>query len=203
MEKYVFVAIDIQNDFASRGGKNYTYKPSIRFLRRTLFPYLQKHRIKISEIVSDYRKPRQGNRKDCSRPGEWGYESLIPDDLRKSLWIKCMNSPVWVRKNIGIPDKKPGWPSPDSESFNKWLIKNLGKPGEGTPILIGLTIDCCVLSTLQELSWRGYKVLVLREAVDHATGKIKDRDKILESPIPNWGKVINWSLLKKHLDRNP
>ena len=39
--KYEFIAVDIQNDFATEGGKFYTYKPSITFLKEKIFPYLK------------------------------------------------------------------------------------------------------------------------------------------------------------------
>lgn len=201
MGEYSFIAVDIQNDFASKGGKYYKPKPSVDFLRRVLFPYLEKKGIKINEIISDYRQPRPGDRGDCCHPGEWGYESLIPEVLRKSLWIKCMNSPVWVRKNIGKSNSKPGLPYSDPKAFGKWLDTNIGNSEKVIPVLIGLTIDCCVLSTAQELSWRGYCPLVLREAVDHFSGKIKDRDRVLETPVSNWAKVVDWKTLKRRLDQ--
>lgn len=198
-KKYVFIAVDIQNEFASEGGKFYTPKPSIKFLRETLFPSLREKDIKVNEIISDYRQPRPGDRGDGCYPGQWGYQSIVPSDLRKSLWVKCMNSPVWVRENIGDPDKKPGLPYPDPERFNKWLKENVGGPGNTIPILFGLTIDCCVLSTAQELDWRGYYPLVIREGVDHASGKIKDRDDVLRTPVNNWAKVASWKNLKSKL----
>ena len=64
---------------------------------------------------------------------------------------------------------------------------------------MGLTIDCCVLATVQELSWRGYYPLILKEAVDHASGKIEDRERLLRDPIPNWAEVIEWNELKEKI----
>lgn len=191
--KFEFVAVDIQNEFASKGGKHYTPKPSVKFLKSTLFPYLREHGIKVNEIISDYRQPRLGDTDDSCRPGEWGYESLVPNNLRKSLWVKCMNSPVWVRKNIGKKDATPGLPYPDTKAFDRWIKKNIGKPGEVVPVLFGLTIDCCVLSTVQEFRWRGYKPIIIREAVDHASGKVKDRDIVLEkTALRWWAKTMRW-----------
>jgi len=104
-----------------------------------------------------------------------------------------MNSPVWVRKNIGKENIKPGLPYSDSKAFSKWIAKHIGKPDKTTPVIFGLTIDCCVLSTIQEFSWRGYKPIVIREAVDHASGKKNDRDVILEkTAIRWWAKVMSW-----------
>ena len=161
--KYEFISVDIQNEFAAKGGKFYSRKPSIHFLNKKLFPYFRAHHIKVNEIISDYRQPRPGDGGDGCYPGEWGYASLIPNDLRKSLWIKCMNSSIWIRKNIGIANKKPGLPYPDSEKFGKWIAKNIGKPSHVRPVIFGLTIDCCVLSAVQEFTWRGFKPIVIRE----------------------------------------
>lgn len=163
------------------------------FLNKTLFPYLRKKKLKVNEIISDYRQPRPADGGDGCHPGEWGYKSLIPDDLRKSQWIKCMNSPIWIRKNIGKKEKKPGLPYPDSKKFGKWLDKNIGNPGKVTPVIFGLTIDCCVLSTIQEFRWRGYKPIVIREAVDHSSGKVADKNAVLEkTAIRWWAKVVYW-----------
>ncbi|MFA5023005.1 MAG: hypothetical protein WC385_01655 [Candidatus Paceibacterota bacterium] len=191
--KYEFIAVDIQNEFATEGGKFYTPKPSIRFLKETLFPYLMQNNIKVNEIVSDYRQPRPGDGGDGCYPGTWGYESLAPRDLIKSEWVKCMNSPIWIRENGGEKDKKPGLPYPDPAKFGGWIEKNIGKPEDTTPVIFGLTIDCCVMSTVQEFRWRGFEPIVIREAVDHASGKIEDRDIVLEKTALHWwAKVISW-----------
>lgn len=197
--KYEFIAVDIQNEFASPGGLFYTSKPSVKFLKETLSPTFKEKGIKINNIVSDYRQPRPGDRGNGCHPGTWGYETLVPKEITKSTWIKCMNSPVWTRENIGNPDAKPGLPYPDPKKFGKWLEENVGDRDGVIPVLIGLTIDCCVLSTLQELNWRGYYPTILKEGVDHASGKIEDRDQILKSPASNWGKVISWKGLKPKL----
>ena len=194
-----FLAVDLQNDFATEGGKHYTPKASVKFVNDTLIPFLREHNIKISEIVSDYRQPRPGDRGTGCVPRTWGYESIIPKELVKSQWIKCMNSPIWTRENIGDPAKVPGLPYQDPKAFGEWLEKNIGKPNEVKPVLFGLTIDCCVLSTLQELSWRGYYPLVLKEGVDHYDGKIEDRDAVLKIVAPNWAEVIDWHKLQDQL----
>lgn len=84
--KYELIAVDIQNEFATEGGKFYSPKPSVEFLKNTLLPYFKEKSIKINEIISDYRQPRPGDDGDGCHPGSWGYESLIPDELRKSLY---------------------------------------------------------------------------------------------------------------------
>ena len=196
-KKYEFIAVDVQNDFASEGGKFYTPKPSITFLKEVLFPYLKNKGIKINEIISDYRQPRLKDGGDGCHPGEWGYESLVPKELRKSVWVKCMNSPIWIRKHIGDAHKAPGLPYPDSKAFEKWVNKNIRKPGEVFPVIFGLTIDCCVLSTVQEFRWRGYEPIIIKEAVDHASGKEEDKNIVLEkTALRWWAKAVNWNQFK-------
>jgi len=199
-KKYEFIAIDVQNDFATEGGKFYRPRPSINFIKENVFPFLKEKNIKINEIISDYRQPRNADLGDGCHPGEWGYESVMPNDLRKSLWIKCMNSPIWIRKNIGKANKKAGTPYPDSKKFSKWIKKNIGKTEEVILVIFGLTIDCCVLSTVQEFRWRGYEVIIIKEAVDHSSGIIEDRDIVLEkTALRWWGKTMNWEDFKKEL----
>jgi nicotinamidase-related amidase len=113
-------------------------------------------------------------------------------------WVKCMNSPIWIRKNGGNSKKKPGLPFADSKKFSKWIKKNIGNREDTTPVIFGLTIDCCVLSTVQEFRWRGFNPIIIREAVDHASGKIEDRDIVLEkTALRWWGKTMNWEDFKK------
>ena len=111
-----------------------------------------------------------------------------------------MNSPIWTRDNIGDPNKIAGLPYQDTKGFGEWLEENIGKPEEVTPVLFGLTIDCCVLSTLQELSWRGYYPLVLKEAVDHYRGTEEAKEAVLKTPINNWADAITWDELKDKLN---
>src|SRR3989338_1980320 len=118
---YQFLSVDLQNDFASEGGKHYKVRPSINFDKKVLFPFLKEKNIKISEIISDYRQPRPGDRDDSCIPGTWSYESIVPKEIVKSQWIKCMNSSIWVRENIGNPDKEPGLPYQDTKAFGEWL----------------------------------------------------------------------------------
>lgn len=197
--KYQFLSVDLQNDFASEGGSHYKARPSINFDKEVLFPFFKEKNIEISEIISDYRQPRPGDRDESCVPGTWGYESIVPKEIVKSQWIKCMNSPIWIRDNIGDPNKTAGLPYQDTKGFGEWLKENIGKPGEVTPVLFGLTIDCCVLSTLQELNWRGYYPLVLKEAVDHYLGTEEAKETVLKTPINNWADVITWDELKAKL----
>ena len=199
----VFISVDMQYDFSRKGGPHYNPKRrSIAFVKNKLIPYLQKKNIKISEIISDYRPPRlkKSSKVNVCIPGEWGYTSEIPTYIRNGKqWIKCMNSPIWVRKNIGNAMKKPSYPYQDTKSFTKWLDETIGKPNEvGLVILFGLTTDCCVFCTCQELYFRGYNVRILKEATDTYTGH--DKDRILtDFPLRNWMKngPITFNELKR------
>lgn len=193
------LAIDLQNDFTSPGGKHYIRRPVVAFLERVLFPWLTDHKIRVNEIISDYRQPRPGDRDESCIPGTWGYESIVPPNLVKARWIKCMNSPVWVRTNGGNPRKRAGLPHQGTHRFGNWLLRNVGNRERVTPVVFGLTIDCCVLSTVQELNWRGYRPIILREGVDHYTGKSFDKNAILHSPINNWATVMSWKTLRTRL----
>jgi nicotinamidase-related amidase len=190
-----FIAIDLQNDFASEGGISHKPRPSVDFVKQTLIPYFEKNNLLTAEIVSDYRPPRPGDRGDLCYPGEWGFESIIPDSIKKKpIWIKCMNSPIWVRENLGVPNVKPGLPYQNGEAFQKWLNKMVGPINKGIGVvLFGLTVDCCVLSVAQELNWRGYKVYILQGATDTESGDQKEKEMVLSNPpLTNWAKSISW-----------
>jgi len=201
MNKIKFICVDFQKDFSSKTGKAYKLRPSVDFVKRTLVPFFKKHNIKIAEIISDYRAPRSGSTRIC-RPGESGFESEIPNDIKsENIWIKSMNSPLWTRVNCGIAEKEPGIPFQDSNGFEKWLNNTIGNPNEVEEvILFGLTIDCCVLSTAQELCWRGYNVTILEEAVDTYSGNQEEKKWILNNvPLRNWAKTIDWRSLQGKL----
>ncbi|MFZ5392086.1 MAG: isochorismatase family protein [Patescibacteria group bacterium] len=201
MNKIKLISVDFQKDFSSVDGKAYESRPCIDFIKQTLIPFLRENNIKVAEIISDYRAPRSGTTRVCL-PGESGFESEIPEDVKfEDIWIKSMNSPLWTRDNRGIADKDPGIPYQDSEGFRVWLTNNIGSPDdEHDIVLFGLTLDCCVLSTAQELKWRGYNVFVLEEGVDSFSGDKKEKEWILNHvPLKNWAKVIKWEELKSRL----
>ena len=200
MGHFSFLSVDLQNDFTTEGGKHYTPKASVSFLKETLFPFLKERDIRVNEIISDYRQPRPGDKDESCAPGTWGYASIVPRELVEAEWLKCMNSPIWLRENIGAPNKKPGLPYQDPAKFGRWLKDNVGEPGEVTPVVFGLTIDCCVLSTLQELSWRGYYPQVLQEGVDHYSGKVEDKEMVLKSVVSNWAEIVSWHSIKEKLE---
>jgi nicotinamidase-related amidase len=191
--KTKIISIDFQKDFTAEGGIGYKPRPSVDFVKNILVPYLGNKNLKIAEIISDYRQPRPGDRGDCCHPGELGYDSEIPASVKeKEIWIKCMNSPIWVRDNIGDPDRQPGIPYQDPHKFSEWLEKVTGKPEDTEIVLIGLTLDCCVLCTAQELNFRGYTVKILKEAVDAYSGDQAEKEFLCKTPIQNWAEVITW-----------
>jgi len=205
-----FIVIDYQNDFCTKGGKWFKERPCQTFIEKTLIPFFRINKLKFSEIISDYRLPRPNETIDYCVPETWGYQSAIPSDIKKqNVWIKAMNSPEWVRENIGDPNGIPGLPYPDSIAFSQWLEKTIGKPNQDDQIvLIGLTLDCCVLCTAQQLYFRGYNVKILKEATDvydveTAKTYIKDgddyKDFLFQTTHGMWSKAISWDDLSLEL----
>jgi nicotinamidase-related amidase len=194
------ISVDFQRDFTSKGGHWFKPRPSVKFVKNILIPFLTRNKIKITEIISDYRQPRPGDPGRGCYPGKSGFISEIPDNINlKNIWIKCMNSPIWTRKNIGNPNKKPGLPYQNPRAFTKWLYSVIGKPKKiDMVVIIGLTLDCCVSFAAQELTWRGYNVKILKEAVDTFiySGK-KEKEIILNTIKANhWAEIISWKELR-------
>ncbi|MEI6238210.1 MAG: isochorismatase family protein [bacterium] len=195
------LSVDLQKDFSEKGGICYLPRPSVDFVKNTLIPFFREKGLKCAEIISDYRQPRPGDRGDCCHPGTHGYESEIPADIKEGkVWVKCMNSPVWIRENAGDPEKSPGLPYPDPSAFGEWLKENIGEAKDTEVVLFGLTADCCVLCTAQELKFRGYKVYILSEATDTYSGDQNEKKMLLSGvPVSNWAEAISWEELKERL----
>ena len=135
-------------------------------------------------------------------PGTPGYESEIPEDVKAGeTWVKCMNSPIWVRENIGVGDLPPGLPYQAPDGFTQWLGSTVGPPESvDFVVLIGLTIDWCVFCAAQELRWRGYEVKILEEGTDAVGGDDAYKQQLLtRSPLMNWASAISWGEIKKIL----
>ena len=188
------ICVDFQINFSSRLGVAYRPRPCVDFIKSELIPYFRRHKLMLAEIVSDYRLPRPGDEFECCVPGTAGYESEIPKDIKYDpVLVKCMNSPVWTRENAGQTGKVPGLPYPNPSAFLEWLHRTIGRPDEVSAVVsIGLTIDCCVLCTGQELSYRAYPVRFLVEGVDAFSGDQAEKASILKSPASNWGLPLNW-----------
>lgn len=207
---YYIISIDYQNDFCTKNGKWYKDRPCQHFIEKELIPFLREHDIKIAEIISDYRLPRPNETVGYCTPGTFGYQSAIPKDVKfDNVWIKCMNSPEWIRNNIGNPNETPGNPHQDPDSFTQWLEKTIGKPDSSNEIvLMGLTLDCCVLCTAQQLYYRGYNVKILKEACDvydpeSAKKNIKNdidyKEFLFCTTHGMWSKPITWKELSQQL----
>lgn len=190
------ISVDFQHDFSAETGSEYRNRPCVSFLKNTFFPYLSSKKIVLAEIISDYRLPRGGEDWECCVPGSAGYQSEVPSGLGAApAWIKCMNSPEWTRNHSGNPNELPGSPRPDPEAFTNWLKQSVGSPPTDL-LLVGLTLDCCVLATAISLAHRGYKVHYLAEGVDTYSGKLEEKENLFKGAALNWGKVITWSVVQ-------
>lgn len=189
-----FIAVDYQGDFAERGGRWYQERPCEAFIRDIFIPFCKDHQITISEIVSDYRLPRPSETLAYCVPGTKGYASLLPEKIKSgNVWIKCMNSPVWIRENAGEVNKSPGQPYSSPDKFTDWLLAEVGEVSpENEIVIFGLTLDCCVLSLAQELYFRGYKTHILYEATDTYDGTKEQKDNMFKTPLPMWAQKITW-----------
>lgn len=117
-----------------------------------------------------------------------------------------MHSPEWIRKNGGQPNTITDKPYPDPEAFNAWLLSMIGTPeNAGIVILISRTLEVCILSTAQQLSFRGYDVYVLKEAsniYDLADVSslirynIDYKDILFNTSHREFVKLINWGKFK-------
>ncbi|MDP6156231.1 MAG: isochorismatase family protein [Candidatus Thermoplasmatota archaeon] len=192
--KIKFIAVDMQYDFTRPGGACYFPRPCTDFIKSILLPALSERGIRIHEIIADYRQPRPGDPRDICHPGEWGYRSEIPDEAKyDDIWIKSLNSPSWTRVNAGDPDGAGGLPIADHENFTRWLHKGIGIPDVTKIVLFGLTLDCCVFCTAQDLMFRGYDVLILEEGTDTRSGDGIEKEYLLNKPpLIYWAKPIRW-----------
>jgi nicotinamidase-related amidase len=199
-----FLSVDFQHDFSRQSGywmqrHGPLPRSSVTFLHRKLIPYLKERNERISEIISDYRLPRPSEQLEYCVPGTPGFESEIPFDLvRGRRWIKSMNFPSWTRAHAGDRTKIAGIPYCAPTEFGEWLIESIGRPENNSGvILIGLTLDCCVLSVAQELKHRGYKAFYLFDAVDTYRGTLREKNSLFRTPLPLWGTKIEWKEFQK------
>ena len=202
MNKLQLISVDLQRDFSTGGGsKPYSPHPCVGFVKDTLVPFCEERGIKIAEIISDYRQPRPGGNDDCCHPGTPGYESEVPDTVKLlPVWVKSMPAPIWTRDGIGDAKSQPGVPYQDPTAFGEWLSSVIGEPNNTSIVLVGLTLNCCVMCVAQELSSRGYKVQILEEGVDTLSGAPTEKQQLLDGPILyNWASGINWKELQATL----
>ncbi|ROZ63428.1 isochorismatase family protein [Ramlibacter sp. WS9] len=195
------LSVDFQREFSALGGRFYKPRGCTSFFHQKIVPLLRARNEQLAEIISDYRLHRPSETEAYCVPGTWGFESEVPIDLVGGRrWIKSMNSPSWTRAHAGDPTRSPGDPYCAPSEFGEWLTETIGPPAvDGKIILIGLTLDCCVLSTAQELYYRGYRVNYLAEGVDTYNGTPEEKESLFQTPLSMWGKVLRWSDLSQVL----
>lgn len=194
-ESVRLISVDFQNDFVSPGGVHFQGQPCIEFVTGTVVPFAREHGIPVAEIISDYRSPGGDDGDNTCVPGQWGYESQIPADLKPvGSWVKASIAPTWVRDGGGVADARPGLVRPDPAGFTSWLDVTIGPPGHGGPVVImGLMLEVCVLATLIELRLRGYPAAVLIEGVDTGDGDRRRKLEFLDTLAGFWGQPMTWA----------
>jgi nicotinamidase-related amidase len=199
-----WIAVDIQKDFTDPKGLWFVKGDSISFIKNTLFPFFYSKRILVSEILSDYRAPRNGKSGLGCDPNQIGFQSELPSDIVKGKpWVKCMHNPLWTRDNAGVPNMMPGKPVQDPNGFNEWLQKQIGKPKANQwIILFGETLEVCVAATAQELNARGYCVKILYEATDPMNERLMNKDWLIDrSTIRMYADIIRFEDVLNEMDR--
>ncbi|WP_373288901.1 hypothetical protein [Microlunatus endophyticus] len=121
----------------------------------------------------------------------------MPSDLLVSEpWVKATPSPAWTRSGAGDEHVEPGPAEPDPDGFTAWLDRTIGRPDpERTVVVVGLMLEVCVLSTLQELTFRGYRPSVLLEGVDTHSGDQAEKLQLADTLFPFWGTPVRWHQL--------
>jgi nicotinamidase-related amidase len=188
------ISVDLQNEFAAEGGGLYRPRPCVPFLQDTFIPFVRDQGYKVAEIISDYRATPPETGASACVPGKWGYLSQIPADVKHNwVWVKAETSPAWIREGGGEPGVLPGAPYLAPQAFSEWLSATIGPPDEEDQlILMGLMLEICVLCTLQELRYRGYRASVLFEGVDTYSGDTQQKHLLFETLFPFWGRAIYW-----------
>ena len=189
-----FLSVDLQNEFCIEGGALYRPRPCVPFISDTFLPFVRTRGYTIAEIISDYRVTWPGTDTPTCVPGQWGYQSIIPTDLKHPrVWVKAEPSPAWTRAGAGQAEHLPGVAYPAPDAFSAWLTATIGPPRvDQDIILFGLMLEICVLSTLQELKYRGYRVKVLVEGVDTYAGMVDQKHLLFATLFPFWGQAISW-----------
>lgn len=191
------LSVDLQHEFASPQGRLFRRRACVPFLLDTVFPTAQARHWPIHQILADYRDPRRPADTWHCAPGTWAGASLVPVDAGTSApWYKATPSPAWTRDGAGQADTQPGPSRPDPNGFSAWLHATIGT-SDSRPlvVVVGLMLEVCVLSTLQELSPRGYQPHVLLEGVDTVTGDQHQKQELCNALFPFWGTAIHWDEL--------
>ena len=192
---FELISVDFQYDFAGEEGINFNKGSSVDFIKNTLIQFLKSGGLQVSEIISDYRLPRGKSKNESCVPGTKGFDSLIPQELRKGRpWIKCMHNPIWTRKNIGVENAKLGDVYQGPNAFDLWISQQIEHK---KIVLFGLTADCCILQTASEFYFRGYDVYVIYEATDPMNERLNHKDEIMyHSTLSIYAKTIHFDEFK-------
>lgn len=189
--------VDLQHEFASPHGRLYRPRACVPFLIDTVFPTAMARSWSIHQVLADYRDPSRPPSAWHCAPGTWAGTSLVPAAAGASRpWYKATPSPAWTRDGAGQADASPGPARPDPDGFSQWLHTTVG-PSDSRPLIVavGLMLEVCVLSTLQELSVRGYRPQVLLEGIDTFTGNLQQKQALSDALCPFWGTAIHWDEL--------
>lgn len=153
----------------------------------------------MHEIVADYRDPAEPSDEWSCAPGSWAATSLVPRDLLAGEpWVKATPSPAWTRPGGGDSSAVPGQARLDSDAFTDWLTRTVGPPDpDQAVVVVGLMLGVCVLSTLQELYYRGYRPKVLFEGVDTYSGDLAQKQAVFDALFPFWATPLRWNELTR------
>jgi hypothetical protein len=188
----IFLSVDLQREFTEKSGKFTIFGEYRDFITSVFVPYLSLKEEKVLQIISDYRLPRLNGSCSYCIPGTDGYGSILHPKIVKSTWVKASRNPVWIRRNslpLQLPQAHP-------DLFSDWLENEC--PLDKTVVLLGVALECCVFTTIQELYFRGYKIYVLSEAVECTDGTQDSKHFFFDKILPLWGEVVHWEdLLKK------
>ncbi|MEQ7011065.1 hypothetical protein ABN028_33290 [Actinopolymorpha sp. B17G11] len=189
------ISVDFQHDFASPGGVHYGGQSCVEFVTDTVVPFARTHGVAVAEIVSDYRSPGGDDADATCVPGQWGYVSVIPADVKPAApWVKGSIAPTWVRDGGGRAAAVPGPARPDPAGFAAWLDSAIGPPDPSEPVVImGLVLEVCVLASLIEIRLRGYPAVVLIEGVDTSDGDQPRKHEFLDTLAGFWGHPMTWA----------
>jgi nicotinamidase-related amidase len=206
----IIVSVDVQDEIIEPWGKMYNpNRTSWMFLQKVLFPYCRAHGILIRDLVSDYREPRPADPFHACDPTGQGFRSSIPQDiLHPRKWVKSQNLCVFTRVDAGRVeeiDTDPYEPHIDTQGFERWARRVMGVPRGNVIVLIGYTLECCVLATALWLNHIGYSVRILEEGTDTNTGTAESKAAIFRYVLGEngWAEPISWGELQLLLEEQP
>lgn len=156
------IAVDLQNDFTAEGGAHYGPRACVPFIKDQLLPFARERGYAVAEIISDYRATDPGDGQQVCVPGGWGRASLIPAEVKHPCGSKPRRRQRGRQRGPGKQRSVRENRTLLQQPLVRGLPKRLGPPSpDHELVLLGLVLEVGVLSTLQELHHRGYRVRVL------------------------------------------